>query len=276
MDRRTTPARPDLAAASLRGQVEAARFVDGVKRAVVAPTVPLRPEPRPDRGIDTELLRGETVMVYDQDPEGWSWVQAEADGYVGYLPSEALGPAETATHRVAALRTFVFPGPNIKLPAGPALPFGARLAVRAREGAFAAIEWGWVWAGHLEPADARDHDPVAVAERFLGVPYLWGGRSSLGLDCSGLVQTALRAGGHACPRDTDMQERALGQPVDPEGPLRRGDLVFWRGHVGLMQDGAALLHATGHTMTVISEPLAEARARIGTATNGDVTGVRRL
>lgn len=275
-DRRTTPARPDLAAAALRGQVEAARFAEGEPRTIVAPTVPLRAEPRPDRGIDTELLRGEAFTVYDQDPEGWSWGQAEADRYVGYLPTEALGPLEAATHRVAALRTFVFPGPDIKLPAGPALPFGARLAVRGREGAFAAVEGGWIWAGHLEPDDTRAADPVAVAERFLGVPYLWGGRSSLGLDCSGLVQTALRAAGHACPRDTDMQERALGAAVDPAGPLRRGDLVFWRGHVGLMRDGGALLHANGHSMTVESEPLAEARARIRAAAGHDVTSVRRL
>ncbi len=275
-DRRTTPARPDLAAAYLKGRVETARFVEGQPRMVVVPSTPLRREPRPDLAIDTELLRGEIVTVYDQDREGWSWGQAEQDGYVGWLPSEALGEPERATHKVAALRTFIFPGPDIKLPIVAAVPYGARLAVRAIEGRFAVLPDGYVWAGHLAAVEAHEADFVAVAERFFGVPYLWGGKTSLGLDCSGLVQTALQASGLSAPRDTDMQEAALGAAVDPDGPLGRRDLVFWRGHAGIMRDPQTLLHANGHTMTVHSEPFAEARARIKAATGADVTSVRRL
>lgn len=278
LDPRITPARPDLAAAHLEGKVTAARFVAGERRGVTAPTVPLRREPRPDAGIDTELLHGEIFTIYDTDAEGWSWGQAEQDGYVGWLPSLALGVGHPApsTDKVVALRTFLFPGPSIKLPPLAALPFGACLAVQRREGAFAAVEGGFVWAGHLAGLDYREADPVRVAERFLGVPYLWGGKSSLGLDCSGLVQTALRACGHQAPRDSDMQERELGASIDPDGPLRRGDLVFWRGHVGLMRDAATFVHATGHTMTVIVEAFDEARARIRTAGGGEVTRASRL
>ncbi len=275
-DFRLTPARADLAADHLRGRVDAARFVTGTEHRVAVPLAPLRREPRGDLGLDTELLLGERFTVYDRDAEGWSWGQGE-DGYVGYLPSEALEEAgDPATHAVAVLRTFVYPGPSIKLPPAAALPFGARLAVRDGGERFAAVPGGFVWAGHLAAVDARAGDATAVAERFLGIPYLWGGKSSFGLDCSALVQTALAAAGIAAPRDTDMQERALGEAVDPEGPLLRGDLVFWRGHVGLMRDPATLLHANGHSMTVMSEPLPEARSRILAATGKDVTSVRRL
>ncbi len=274
-DRRLTPARPDLAAEHLRGRVEAARFAPGTPRRVVVPVAPLRREPRADLGLDTELLMGEAFTAYENTDEGWSWGQGE-DGYVGWVPTEALGePGAPATHRVAALRTFVYPGPSIKLAPAAGLPFGAGV-VATDAGPFAAVPGGFVWAGHLAPADATEPDFVAVAERFSGIPYLWGGKSALGLDCSALVQTALRAAGHAAPRDTDMQERALGRAVDPDGPLRRGDLVFWRGHVGLMRDPLTLLHANGHAMTVESEPLASARTRIRGATGRDVTGVRRL
>lgn len=277
-DRRTTPARPDLAAAHWRGIVAADRYAEGVRHAVAVPSVPLRREARADVGIDTELLWGEGVVVYDRDGEGWAWGQAEMDGYVGWLPAAALGAADppAATHKVLSQRSFVFPAPSIKAPALMALPFGSRVAVLERDGDFARMADGYLWAGHLAEIDHVATDVVGVAEAFVGVPYLWGGRTSLGLDCSALVQTALAACGRPAPRDSDMQEHALGRPVDPDGPLRRGDLVFWRGHVGLMRDPETLLHANGHTMTVALETLAAARARILAAGGGPVTAARRL
>jgi cell wall-associated NlpC family hydrolase len=275
-DRRVTPARPDLAADFLRGRIEAPRYAAGRHRSVSAACVPLRREPNPEEGIDTELLRGEAFTVYDEDAEGWSWGQAEADGYVGWLPSAALGAPETPTHAVSVLRSFVYPGPSIKRPAVSALPFGALVEALGAEASFTRIAEGFVWTGHLEPVGILRSDPVVVAEMYLGAPYLWGGKSSLGLDCSALVQTALRACGKPAPRDSDMQERALGTPVDPDGPLRRGDLVFWRGHVGLMQDVATLLHANGYTMTVACEDFRAARARILHSGGGEVTSARRL
>ncbi|ACL56122.1 C40 family peptidase [Methylobacterium nodulans] len=279
-DPRLTPARPDLADERLRGLVEAARYVAGTARRVTAPLAPLRRAPRDDASLDTEALHGEAVTVYDV-AEGWAFAQLDRDGYVGYLPAPCLGgPGPAPTHRVAALRSFVFPAPDLKRPPLAHLSFGARVAVAGTEGLYARLaDGGFVFAAHLADLEAREPDFAATAARFLGTPYLWGGRSSLGLDCSGLVQTALEAAGIAAPRDTDMQERALGSPV-PVTPdlagLRRGDLVFWRGHVGLMLDAARLVHANGHHMAVAIEPLAEAEARIRAAGGGPITTIRRL
>ena len=276
LDRRTTPARPDRAAAHLRGQVEAASFVEGERRTIAASSAPLRREPRLDCVLDTEALRGERVTVYDETAEGWAWVQLARDGYCGYLSSEALGADVSPTHRVAALRTLVFPGPDLKLPIVGALTLGSHVAVEDVDRGYARVPEGFVWAAHLAPVDAVEHDVVSVAERFLGVPYLWGGKSSLGLDCSALVQVSLQACGYTAPRDSDMQARDLGIAVDPDGPLRRGDLVFWKGHVGLMRDPTTLLHANAHAMMVSSEPLAEARARIAVSGSAEITTVKRI
>jgi hypothetical protein len=279
-DPRFTPARADLAAKHLEGKVQAARFVAGVAHEVVAPQAPLRLAPRPDAPLATEALRGERVVIYESDAEGWSWGQLESDRYVGWLPTEALSaPGAPATHRVAALRTLVFPGPSIKLPPLEALPLGATLVVARVQGRLAVTPTGGhVPVVHLAPIGQREFDFVAVAERFVGVPYLWGGKTALGIDCSALVQVALSACGMACPRDSDMQEAALGIPVDPGSDLsdlRRGDLIFWKGHVGIVRKRGSLLHANAFHMAVAIEPVAEAVARI--RGGGDkITGVRRI
>ena len=275
-DLRVTPARPDVAAAHLKGRVEALRFVAGDKRRVAVGHAGVRPAPSPAVALETEALFGEEFTVYDE-LEGWSWGQLETDGYVGYVPSAALsgelGPG--ATHRVSALRTLLFPGPSIKLPPVDALSMGARLCVVDVDDRFAALDTGaFAIARHLAPLDAREDDPVAVAERFVGAPYLWGGRTSLGLDCSALVQTGLGACGMAAPRDSDMQEAALGRPVRLE-EARRGDLVFWKGHVAFVRDAETLLHANAWAMAVAVEPFTSALARIATA-GDEVTSVRRL
>ncbi|MET3353538.1 UNVERIFIED_ORG: cell wall-associated NlpC family hydrolase [Xanthobacter viscosus] len=266
LDPRLTPARPDLASAALKGQVEAARYVEGDLRRVAVPVAPLRRRPASDAPLETQALFGETVRVFEDDPEGWSWVQLEADRYVGYLPTEALAAPGTApTHTVRALRTFLFPGPDIKLPPREALVLGSKVAVREVRGGFAVTPDGFLPIVHLaEPAE-REGDFVAVAARFLGVPYLWGGRSSLGLDCSGLVQTALAAAGVAAPRDSDMQEAALGKALPLDAEPRRGDLLFWPGHVGIVEAADTLLHANAFHMAVAREPLAEALTRIAAA-----------
>jgi cell wall-associated NlpC family hydrolase len=279
-DPRVTPARADLAAQHLQGKVTAARFAQGRVMEVIEPQAPLRREPRPDTPLDTEALKGERVTVYDTNAEGFSWGQLAADNYVGWLPSNALGPAGVApTHKVAALRTFAFPGPSIKLPPIEALPLGATLAVARIADRMAATASGaYVPAVHLKPIGDYEPDFVAVAERFLGAPYLWGGKTALGLDCSGLVQISLAACGIACPRDSDMQEAALGMPVAPSGDhgnLKRGDLVFWKGHVAIVRDEKNLLHANAFHMAVAIEPIAEAISRIRAA-DSDITVVRRI
>jgi len=279
-DPRVTPARADLAAKSLEGKVKAARYVEGQVCEVIRPQAPLRREPRGDAPLLTEALKGERVTIYDGNAEGFAWGQLSADDYVGWLPANALAPAGAApTHKVAALRTFAFAGPSIKLPPLEALPLGAKLAVvRVADGMAVTQSGGYVPPQHLKPIAENESDFVAVAERFLGVPYLWGGKTSLGIDCSGLVQIALTACGIACPRDSDMQEEALGMPLATAADysdLKRGDLVFWKGHVAIVRERSRFIHANAFHMAVAIEPIAGAIARIRNA-GSDITGVRRM
>ena len=218
---------------------------------------------------------GERVTVYEFNDEGWAWGQLVDDGYVGWLPaSTLLAPRGAPTHRVTALRTLAFPGPSIKLPPVMMPPLGARLTVVREQERFAVAQIGFLPAGHLAPLAHREADFVAVAERFLGTPYLWGGKTNDGLDCSGLVQVALNACGIACPRDSDMQERALGTRIDARS-LRRGNLVFWKGHVAIVRDETSLIHANAFHMAVTIEPIAQAIARISAA-GSEITSVKRL
>jgi cell wall-associated NlpC family hydrolase len=274
-DPRITPARPDLAARHLEGQVQAARFVEGMPYEINDPVAPLRREAQSDAALDTEALMGERLTVYEITDEGWAWGQLENDDYVGYLPASALvPPALTRSHKVGAVRTLAFPGPSIKLPPLQGLPFGARVELDRVEGALAFTSAGYIPFRHLLPVADKGSDFVAVAERFLGSPYLWGGKTSLGIDCSGLVQIALNACGHACPRDTYRQETVLGQAV-PLADLRRGDLIFWKGHVAMARDAQTMIHANAFHMAVAIEPIAEALARIRDM-GSEITSVKRL
>ena len=277
-DPRLTPARPDLADIRLKGTVVAERYVAGEPAWVVVPAAPLRRAPRLEAGLETEAVMGDAVTVFEVRQE-FAWVQIARDGYVGYLPEAALGPTDPApTHRVTSLRTFVYPAADLKRPHVAHLSLGAAFAAEAREGEYWRLAGGgFVFAGHAAPLDEAEADYAATAERLVGTPYLWGGRTSLGLDCSGLVQLCLQMAGRLCPRDADQQERALGGALPPglDG-LRRGDLVFWKGHVGLMLDAERLIHANGHHMAVAVEPLREAVERIAVKSFGAVTSIRRL
>jgi len=276
LDPRINPFRPEIAAAHLKGQVEAARFVEGVRYEVVEPIAAVRRAPSHEARLDTQALLGETVVVFETTGEGWAWGQIESDGYVGWLSANALGaPGPAATHKVSVPRALAFPGPDIKLPPAAALPMGARLAVARQDERFAITAKGWhLPTAHLSPLKSRQADFVAVAEEFLHTPYLWGGKTSLGIDCSGLAQVSLQAAGIACPRDSDMQEMTLGK-LSTLGELRRGDLIFWKGHVAIARDGETLLHANAHAMAVAIEPAAAAVARIKAA-GGDITSVKRI
>lgn len=259
LDPRRNAFRADLAAEALRGRVDAPRYAAATRRCVARPTLGLRGSPD-GKGFVSELVFGQEVDVYETR-DGVAWVQAVRDGYTGYAEADGLGAPFTATHRVSIPLATLYPAPDIKTAPLGALPLNA--AVNGREdGAFLATDVGWIHLRHVAPQDVFAEDFVSVAELFLGAPYLWGGGTVLGLDCSGLVQTAFHAAGRDAPRDSDMQAAEIGAPIPEGAPLRRGDLIFWRGHVGIMRDGATLLHANGHHMAVASEPLEQAVARI--------------
>ncbi len=278
-DPRLTPARPDLAAKYLEGKVTAARFVTGEEFCVVDAIAPLREAPAADAALLTQALKGERVTIYDRNGEGFAWGQLNGDGYVGWIPDAALArPAAAPTHKVTALRTFAFPGPSIKLPPVETLPMGACVTITREDGAFAVTDEGWYLPRrHVGSLGAMEKDFVAVAERFVGTPYLWGGKSSLGIDCSGLVQVSLEAFGMGCPRDSDMQQDGLGRELNADEikKLQRGDLIFWKGHVAIVRDADSMVHANAHHMATVVENTQEAITRIR-ASGSEVTAIKRL
>lgn len=288
LDPRIHAYRADLAARGLAGRVEAAAFADGAPYRVTAATAAVHDRPDPASTRISELLYGEAVSVYEVR-DGWAWLQSALDDYVGYVRAEALAAGAGAPdHRVAVLSTHLYPEPRLKAPPRGWLPLGARLAARgvtkgaargAAENGFLPVgDAGWVYRRHLAPLGRTEPDFVATAARFLGVPYLWGGRSVLGLDCSGLVQVALQLAGIACPRDSDMMAAALGQALDPAtdpATLARGDLIFMAGHVMFADGDGRALHANAHHMAVTLEPVAEVFGRLS-AEAGRITAIRRL
>ncbi|MBI1206762.1 MAG: peptidase P60 [Azospirillum sp.] len=267
LDPRRHPYRSDLAAATLAGRVEASRFVEGQAYQSRAGRTPIAATPDDRAARTSELLYGEIFTVYDRRDD-WAWGQCATDGYVGWLRSQALYPdCHPLSHRVDALRSFIFPAPDLKAPPRDFISLGSPVSVVGADNGFAALaDGGWVFAKHVTPLGTVESDLVSTALRLLGVPYLWGGRSTLGIDCSGLVQLAMAVAGIPCPRDSDMQRAELGALVADRGvppDLRRGDLVFFAGHVGLMADPHRLLHANAFTMTVAIETLAEVSVRAG-------------
>ena len=269
LDRRLNAYRLDLADARLEGQVEVGHFVEGDMMTVNAPYADMRSSPSPGAGLATQVLRGDRLRVFDRD-EGWGWAQAERDGYVGYVPLRALDaarPGNGTPHRVTAPRTFVFTEPNLKRPAAAVLSLGSLVHVVGtvdHNGAtYARLASGeFAFADHLARLSDVAGDYVEIAESLLGTPYLWGGATAFGLDCSGLVQLSMLMTGRTVLRDSDMQAAGLGDEVPADAPLQRGDLVFWTGHVGIMRDAETLLHANAASMSVASEPLQAAIERI--------------
>ena len=271
-DKRITPARADLAALSLKGKVDAPRFVEGEAASIAVGRASLRASPSAEAAQDSELLYGERVMVYERK-DGWAWVQAGNDNYVGYLRQECLAPPFAVELQISALMTPVFSRPDLKSPVRDMLPMTAEINLLSRDGDYLEIAPGaWAHRFHVAMPEEVQPDFVAVAESFFGVPYVWGGKTFAGADCSGLIQTALAASGIRAPRDTDMMERHFADSKNQT--LDRGDIVFWKGHMGVMLDAERLLHANAFHMMTAIEPFADAVARIeGIA--GPVTSVKR-
>ena len=277
-DPRLTPARPEVAAKYLEGRVKAARFVEGETCEVVEPIAPVRRAPASSAELMTQALRGERVTVYDRNGEGWAWGQLESDGYVGWLPESTLAKPSAPTHKVTALTTLVFPGPSIKLPPIASLPMNSRVRIAREDETVAVTAAGQCLPRqHLGKLDVRAPDFVEVAERFVGAPYLWGGKSAFGIDCSGLVQVSLAAAGIGCPRDSDMQCAALGRELgaSESNDLRRGDLIFWKGHVAIVRDAETVVHANAHHMATAIENARKAIARIKAA-GSEIIAIKRL
>ena len=273
LDKRLFAVRPDLADARLKGRCESVCFVEGVPAQCALPVAGVFRSPADDAMQLTQMLLGEPLLVFEQN-NGWSWVQLDGDSYVGYVRDASLRDAKTTrTHRVSVPLSHLYPKADIKTQPAIAVPMNAELCVTGSSGDFHVLESGrHIFAAHTQVGMLTDF--VSVAEQFLLTPYLWGGKTVMGIDCSGLVQTALHACGIDAPRDSDMQELGLGADVSAE-KRQRGDLIFWKGHVGIMQDAKTLLHANGHDMLVVSEPLKVAVERIA-AKGSSVTAIKRL
>lgn len=281
LDPRLNAFRPDLADFRLEGQVKAANYAEAKRAEVIAPVADVRRAPDAASGLDTQLLLGDRVKVFESR-NGWSWVQSDRDGYVGYVRGAELGPGHLKpTHEIAVPRTFAYAAPDMKSPVRRALSMGSRFSIsgmaETRGLDYVITDAGEaVVAKHVRKIGKHGDDHVAWAERLIGTPYLWGGTSAFGADCSGLVSLAMRMIGRDVLRDTAMQEANIGTPIDRKRDgLKRGDLVFWKGHVGIIADeGRTLLHSSGHTMDVALEPLSAAIERIGYL-YGLPTGYRR-
>ncbi|MEX0348874.1 MAG: NlpC/P60 family protein [Paracoccaceae bacterium] len=272
-DPRLTPMNTRVADARLQDVPEGLARVEGLARQVNLPVVNLLRAPEGKR--DRQLLYGETLRVFE-DRDGWAFVQADKDGYVGYLPSDKLTASQQATHWVSAPATHAYKMADLKSPDTASLSFGTFLAVTGKANGFAQTPLGHVPEVHLSKVATHCSDPVEVAAGFLGTPYLWGGNSRFGIDCSGLVQAALLACGTACPGDSDLQMAELGKALPVGSPAKRGDLLFWKGHVAWVADPDTILHANAGHMAVAYEPLEAAIARIQAQGDGPVTAHKRL
>lgn len=270
-DPRLTPSNGRVACEGLRGVVAADDYVSGAARQLATSVADLLRAP--DGPRDRQLLMGETVRVFEERA-GWAFLQADKDGYCGYVQSAQLRTATDATHWISAPASHAYEAPNFKSRDLQPLSFGSRVRVTQMHANFAETEIGFIPRQHLRPAGDVMRSPARVARLFLGTPYLWGGNSRFGIDCSGLVQAALLACGIDCPGDSDLQQAQLGRDVT--GQPKAGDLYFWKGHVAMMADSKTLIHANAHHMAVVLEGFEQAVARIAAQGDGDVTRHARL
>ena len=284
-DPRITAHRGDLADVALAGKMFAPHYAAPMPMRCSAPKAMLRKQPGKDHEAISELLHGEDFQVLDIAGD-WAWGYCGHDHYVGYVPVHALQHQKKTpdpTHLIFARAALIFIEPDYKSGVMKRLPMGARIACgEASEcGNFLKTGKGFVHVRHIQPIGTKvvfdgSNGTAALAEQLIGAPYLWGGRSGDGLDCSGLIQMILMLTGVAAPRDSDQQLAALGEDIAEDEYLRRGDLVFFPNHVGLMIDKERIIHATSHLMQVGIEPLKDTVARFAKISDQPVLARKRL
>ena len=271
MDQRFQAYNERVAAIDLKSDIDHHNFVHPECCQISVPVCDLLDEPNGDR--QRQFLYGASVDVFE-DVAGWAFVRQHSDGYVGYVKAAALSSYSNPTHYITNPLTHCYRDADFKSPDIFQLPMQSSIRVHEHKDRFGRTDLGWIPLTHLKPLAEKAPDIVTEAQKFLGVPYLWGGNSALGIDCSGLVQVACSACGIKAPADSDLQRAALGEHVN--GDMTRGDLLFWKGHVALVHDAGHILHANAHAMAVTLEPINDAIKRIEKSGDGPIIAHKRL
>ena len=273
-DTRITPIRRDLASTAYKAIVKRKKYVTAKLATVKSAFTPLYS----NKGskLSTQLLYGEECDVFETK-NGWSWIQSRRDNYVGYTPTINLTrKIYKPNSKVISLRTVIYTKPDIKSVTKGYLSFNSLVEVIKIKGKYSLIKnLGWCPSLDLVKIKSSKFNHIDLSKQYLDTPYLWGGRDSMGIDCSGLVQNLHQINNRPFPRDTDMQEMFVTNEVKYEKDLKAGDLVFWKGHVAMMIDNSNIIHANAFHMKTAIEPLSTAKKRI-LKSNGKIKKLGRL